>query len=245
MANTSQDILVGKALRSSLLKLSYKKGLGHIPSALSMVDYFNAVNSCIDYEQDALVIGKPYGAQAYSVVWGKGAEVKTYGVTSVHPNVTWADSTLGNCLGVAAGLLIGNNYNRIFVNIGDGCIQSGPILSSIAYIGSGKLKDAHKIILCIDANGKQCIQDTYWTSFRLADILNAFGWSTTVFDGHEDYLHYRVKQYLAGFARKAPTAFIFHTKKGNGVPFMEEDPSAWHYRVMTAEDYKRAKAELR
>ena len=40
-----------------------------------------------------------------------------------------------------------------------------------------------------------------------------------------------------------PTAIIAHTVKGSGISFME-DNNNWHYRIPSADDLKKARAEL-
>lgn len=227
------------ALRATLLRMSYGYKLGHIPSALSMLDYWDEVNDLIDYSVDKLVIGKPYGAQAYAAVWGK--PIGTYGLTDAHPNVVWADATLGNALGIAAGLAYGD-ARRIFVNSGDGCLSSGPTLEALAYLGSGRHPFAHKVLLCVDCNGVQLQSHTFYSAHQWGHILNAMGWDSYVFDGHALSLGttLRVRYNYQGPDLVRPTAWLFSTTKGKGVSFMEADPVGWHYRIMESNDYCRA-----
>jgi transketolase len=43
--------------------------------------------------------------------------------------------------------------------------------------------------------------------------------------------------------RTKPLAIIAHTIKGRGVSFMEDDNN-WHYRIPTADEVRKARAEL-
>jgi transketolase len=40
-----------------------------------------------------------------------------------------------------------------------------------------------------------------------------------------------------------PRAVVAHTVKGKGVSFMEDDNN-WHYRIPTADEVRKARAEL-
>jgi len=53
----------------------------HIPSALSMLDYFYFLNKKINYINDALVIGKPYGQLAYHTIWNSDNNLPVTGKT--------------------------------------------------------------------------------------------------------------------------------------------------------------------
>ena len=94
-----------------LLEYSYINKLSHIPSALSMLDYidvlFTEKHITLD---DGIVIGKPFGAQAYYLVWeelGLIDNIEQLSVGVKHDEilfVNYGEETMGNALGVAAGL---------------------------------------------------------------------------------------------------------------------------------------------
>jgi hypothetical protein len=120
----------------------------HIPSSLSIIDIFYCLNNYINYSSDCLIIGKPYGLLAYNVVWNTNNTI----ITGYTKNVIWADSTLGNCLGVANGISYSDKYKNIFVILGDGVLQEGTILESLLAIGLNTKNKLSRIIIIIDYN---------------------------------------------------------------------------------------------
>ena len=88
---------------------SYKHQLTHVPSALSMLTYIDAIFSekfIVPY-RDRIVLGKPFGSQAYYLVWNKLGyldEIENLSVGVKHseiPFVDYGEETMGNALGVA------------------------------------------------------------------------------------------------------------------------------------------------
>ena len=76
----------------------------------------------------------------------------------------------------------------------------------------------------------------------LAERWRAFGWDVHEVDGHNmrvlvDCFH------AAPFTSGKPSCVLALTTKGKGVSFMENRPQ-WHNRVPTADELKRAIAEL-
>lgn len=224
-----------KKNRLKLIDRAYYDNCMHIPSALSMLDYFYFLDRKIDYNKDALVIGKPYGQLAYHTVWNSDNNLLVIGKTQ---KVTWADTTIGNCLGVAAGLAMSGNYNNIFINIGDGSLQEGTILEASQFIGSCKIF-LSKIILCIDCNNMQCVGNTYQTTDDVQNLFSTFKWNVVVVDGHND----RECEQLSVESDR-PLCIVFDTVKGYGIKCMEENPVEWHYKRMTTSDYEQIKKEL-
>ena len=224
-----------KANRLKLVDRAYYDNCMHIPSALSMIDYFYFLDKKIDYNKDALVIGKPYGQLAYHVVWNSDNNLPITGKTQ---KVTWADTTLGNCLGVACGLAVSGNYNKVFINIGDGPLQEGTILEAVKFIGSYKMFKS-KVILCIDCNKMQCCGKTYQTINDIKNMFSVFKWNVIIVNGHNDSECERVN-----IESDKPLCIVFDTIKGYGIKCIEENPVEWHYKRMITSDYERIKMEL-
>ena len=63
------DTETSKQLKKEIIELSYKYRLGHIASALSMVDFLETFfkEKYKPDKGDMLLLGKPYGSQAYYV----------------------------------------------------------------------------------------------------------------------------------------------------------------------------------
>ena len=75
----------------------------------------------------------------------------------------------------------------------------------------------------------------------LVEKWKAFGWATAEIDGHSFQEMTNAFQALSSDTR--PKAIVCNTIKGKGVPFMEDDNN-WHYRIPSADEVRKAAAEL-
>lgn len=226
---------IQKKNRYTLLKRAYLSKSAHIPSALSMLDYFYWINKKINYGQDALVIGKPYGQLAYHTVWNSDNNELITGNTQ---NIIWADTTLGNCLGVSCGLALSNKYNTIFVNTSDASLQEGTMLEAAQFIGYYQ-KFKAKIVLCIDCNKQQRTGILFQNITDILALFNSFHWNTKIVDGHND-----AELSKLDIMSNKPLCIIFNTIKGYGIEFMQNNPVEWHYKKLTCNDYYTALNDL-
>ena len=224
-------------LRRKLLKKSFEENLCHIPSALSMIDYWNQLDKIFSWEEDDfLVIGKPYGSLAYHLVWNDGCIGP---ITGYDKNVKWCDSTLANCLGVATGLAIAGKSKNVVVNLGDGALQEGTILEAASFCGRCKEMLNSKIILAIDCNGWQCTSETKTSPEKIKDIFAGFRWKCTILDGHSATDLAQLKDIVKTGDEKT-ICLIFKTVKGKGIRFIETNPLEWHYRNLDETSLKKA-----
>ncbi len=218
-------------MKKKILEYSYKHGLSHIPSALSMVDYLQELwyNRLVTPD-DHIVIGKPFGAQAYYLIWkelGYLDNIEELSVGVKHDEIDFVDyseETIGNALGVATGIAMASD-KLVWVNITDATLQMGNTLEAIQFIGQYQLKN---IMLTIDYNNSQVVGNT-------SDII-------TVDPIIEMFKHYnwRVEHDLTDFRMTdRPSVYIMHTKKGDGVPIMEDNNKEWHYKVLNEKDFKQ------
>ena len=129
---------------------------------------------------------------------------------------------------------------RTYVIVGDGEMQEGSNWEAIMYAAHRGLDN---LTLLVDRNRLQQGAGTEETNALdpLDAKLRAFGWDTTVLDGHDvgtlwDVLRQPV---IPG----TPRAIVAETVKGKGVSFME-GLAAWHHRVPTDEQVDQAIAEL-
>lgn len=220
-----------------LLQYSIDKELRHIPSALSQYSYLKHILPHLDYTNIDLVIGKPFGSQAYYTIWEEIGllEDKEYNYGIKHeelPFVNFSEETLGNALGVAAGINLANNRKTI-VNLSDGAIQMGPTLEAIQFIGANQLD----ITCFVDCNGYQLTGSTKSIANQdcrsIQKIFDAYGWRTIMIDSDDfNFETYR----LLSEALIKPAVFLFRTRKGHGVPEMEDDPVTWHYKPLRSLD---------
>jgi len=146
-----------------MIRYSYDNGLSHIPSALSMYGYLKKLfyNRLVTPE-DHIVIGKPFGAQAYYLVWRNmgyldNIELLSSGVKHDEIDfVDYSEETMGNALGVGAGIGMASD-KMVWINISDASLQMGNTLEAIQYIGHNQLNN---IALTIDYNGSQVTGNT-------------------------------------------------------------------------------------
>jgi len=232
------EIETKKLLRTRLLKYSIDNNLSHIPSALSMYNYLYELFE--NHESDEIinpytwniVIGKPFGAQSYYVIWHYFYMLdKTnlgYGVKHSEIDfVDYGEETLGNALGIASGICY--NGKRTWCNISDGALQMGPTLEAIQFIGHNK----QDIVLTVDYNRTQLTGNT--TSIMGMTINGVYemfynaGWKVYIIESN-NFLKGPAKALIEQL--KGPIVFLIETTKGDGVVEMENDPVTWHYKQL-------------
>jgi transketolase N-terminal domain/subunit len=219
----------------NMLQYSIDNNLRHIPSALSQYSYLKYLLPKLDYDNTNIVIGKPFGSQAYYCIWEEMGLIKnqklSYGVKHDEIDfVNFSEETLGNALGVGSG--IAYNGKKTYVNISDGALQMGPTLEAIQFIGKHK----QNIFCTVDFNSMQLTGDTQQiigiNIFNVESMFRIYGWTTIMVDTKRTS-----KIIIESFIERAlkydkPIAIIFKTIKGQGVKEMEEDPVAWHYKEL-------------
>jgi len=224
-----------------LLQYSIDNNLKHIPSALSQFKYLKYLLPKLDYDNTNIVIGKPFGSQAYYMIWkelGLIANQKlSYGVKHDEIEfVNYGEETLGNALGIGSGISLGSPDKLTYVNLSDGALQMGPTLEAIQFIGKHQLN----MIITVDFNGMQLTDSIQNISginslniesiFKLYNI-ETYLIDTTVLNIHE--INLIINSVLLNQKEtKKPTTLIFKTIKGHGVKEMEEDPIFWHYKEL-------------
>lgn len=203
-----------------------------------MLDYVYVLFSeeIVKPYKDHIVIGKPFGAQAYYLTWKKLGYLNNINDLSVgvkHDEIIFVDygeETMGNALGVASGIAL-TTTDRVWVNISDATLQMGNTLEAIQFIGHNNLRN---ILLTIDYNGTQVTGKT-------CDILDVeplktmfakYGWSVKVVNGHN---HEELSNSFNTISENKPNVFFCETVKGHGVKQMENS-SEWHYKKITTQD---------
>lgn len=214
-----------------LLQYSIKNNLAHIPSALSMLSYLNFIfkNKIVTPDMN-IIIGKPFGSQAYYLLWNKywNLPLKKYSYIINHDEIDFIDFSedmIGNSLGVAAGIYISNN-KYTWVNISDATLQVGTTLEAIQLIGNLQ----QNILLTVDFNNEQLVSN--FSKNSRMDIIdyesyfNSNGWnSLIVFNKEYESIYDFIK-------KEGPKVILFSTIKGDGVLEMKNDPIKWHYRKL-------------
>jgi len=214
-----------------LLKYSYDNDLAHIPSALSMLSYLEELfKSGLVTPEDYIILGKPFGAQAYYLLWEKYwglKDIQSLSPIVKHSEVAFVDfsvETMGNDLGVAAGIAMASD-KLVWVNTTDAALQMGNTLEAIQFIGHNKLNN---IQVTIDYNNSQVTGKTsdILSVEPVIEFFRGCGWQV-----EKDLKHFGIGTF--------PKVFIMNTKKGDGVNFMEKNPKTWHYRKLDEEDIKQ------
>jgi transketolase N-terminal domain/subunit len=219
-------------MKRQLLEYSYQNGLSHIASAMSMLDYVDVLfTEKVVTPDDVIVIGKPFGAQAYYIIWrrlGFLDNIENLSVGVKHDEIAFVDyseETMGNALGVAIGIAMTTD-KRVWVNISDAALQMGNTLEAIQFIGHNNIKN---IFLTVDYNDAQ-------VTGSISDVLKIkptiqffkeYSWFVQEVDGHDK------TKILAAYNNAVdtvPNVYIFHTQKGHGVKSIEQDIKKWHYR---------------
>ena len=221
---------------NKLLEHSYNKQLTHVPSALSMLTYVRTLfkNEFIKPYRDRIVLGKPFGSQAYYLIWkelGYLDDIEGLSMGVKHNEIEFVDyseETMGNALGVAAGIAMANPDQRVWVNLTDATLQMGSTLEAIQFIGHHRLNN---IILSVDYNNCQVTGSTS-DIIPVKPVINFFRecrWDVIECDGHNET---EIRESFYERFDAFPCAFIYKTIKGFGVGYMENDPVKWHYRPM-------------
>ena len=225
-----------------LVKYSHDNQLTHIPSALSMLTYIDVLfrYEFIKPYRDKIVLGKPFGSQAYYLLWKELGYLNAIDNLSAgvkHDEIDFVDygeETMGNALGVAAGIAIATPQ-KVWVNLTDATLQMGSTLEAIQFIGHRRLNN---IVVTVDYNDMQVTGKT--SDIVPVDPVIRFlsdnGWKVEVIDGHnvkqlrEDFKSMDTKWIHACDHR--PIVYICKTIKGYGVDYMQKDPVKWHYKTV-------------
>jgi transketolase len=253
------------ALRRKIVEMISQSGEGHIPSSFSIVDiicflytsvlYFKASNPQWS-ERDFFILSKGHGCAALYVVLEKYGFLqeqdlffysKKGGRLGGHPDVTRvpgveaSTGSLGHGFPMAAGLALGlkiqKQPNRIFVLLGDGECNEGTIWETALVATRQKLGN---LVAIVDLNGSA---EQILPVSPLKEKWEAFGWQVIEMDGHCEESMQKAFAKLSYSLEGIPKVIIAHTIKGKGVSFVEGH-GKWHHRIPDAEEYQKIMAEL-
>ncbi len=250
---------MNKDLRRKIVDLVYQGRDGHIPSAFSIVDILQTLytsylrfdaNDPESEERDYFILSKGHGCVALYIVLAEhgfieSSDLESFcrpgGILGEHPDalvipgVEASTGSLGHGLplavGIALALKIRGMNNRVWVLVGDGECHEGTIWEAANVAANLELGN---LCVVVDWNGSAA---QLMPKDDLPAKWRAFGWSSTVIDGHSrDDLCSAfdgVEFALPG----TPTAIIARTVKGKGVP-MIEGHGPWHHRIPSPAEYK-------
>lgn len=210
--------------------------MGHIPSALSILDIVWILYDKVMTKDDQFILSKGHGVMAlYAVLEEKGLldwSNKLMGHPKRGGAILASTGSLGHGFPMAVGLALAKKIKgekgRVFCFVGDGECNEGTTWESALISAHHNLNN---LTLIIDQNksSERALQ-----MGSLAEKFSAFGWSTYFVNGHDqDILEVVLKE-----KPQVPLCIVAHTIKGNGVSFMSSPE--WHNRKMTKEEYETA-----
>jgi transketolase len=252
------------AIRRIVLEQSFRAGVGHIGSALSIADIVAVLLGSFpsiatdDHDRDRLVLSKGHAALAlYAGLANRGvvtdAQLATFcgdgTELGVHPEpkmagVDFGTGSLGHGLSLAAGAALAARWQgsrrRSFAVLSDAEVNEGSTWEAAMFAGHHRLGNLAAIV---DLNGQQALGYTadVLDLPGLNDAWGALGWRVVEVDGH-DTAALSVAFSAVGSV-DAPSLFVARTTFGKGVSFMESKIE-WHYLPLTENLYAEALAEL-
>lgn len=252
-------------IRRQVIEQSWRAGLGHIGSCLSIVDILAALYGTTlridhpgDPHRDRFILSKGHAALAlYAALYATGRlseeELTSYcadgSALAGHPEhvvdyVELSTGSLGHGLGVAAGLALaarlqGHDW-RTFALLSDAECNAGSVWEAAMFAAHHRLGG---LVAIVDANGQQALGPTA-EILQLEPLIErwrAVGWEAIEVDGHDPD---RLSATLVGLDRsRGPHVVIARTVFGRGISFMEGE-LAWHYSPLDGEQYRCALDEL-
>jgi transketolase len=256
---------MAQTLRRWIIEQSLASNVGHIGSALGIVDIMAALWCGVmrdpgtsDPARDRFILGKGHAALAlYGALRFKGLlpeeTFRTYcgdgsavGVHPEHtlPGVDVSTGSLGQGLSVACGLALAfrrrRAASRVFALLSDAECNEGQVWEAAMFAAQHRLGN---LAVVVDLNGLQALgytRDIIDLDGQLA-AWTAFGWDVVAADGHDAEALVPVLGSTGTGDR--PRVIVARTVLGKGVPFME-DRLEWHYRNLTPELAREALAHL-
>lgn len=253
-------------IRKIILEQSKRANVGHIGSALSVVEILTALYSGViqaadpaSPERDRLVLSKGHAALAlYAILYLKGwisfDELDSYcsdgTLFGVHPEhqvtgIDFSTGSLGQGLTMATGAALAakiqGSSRRVYALISDAECNEGSVWESAMFAAHHQLANLTAIL---DLNGQQAFGYTneVINLSNMAERWQAFGWHVQECDGHNlDALTDALQ--TAQQTPAQPHLIIAKTTFGCGVSFMQSQIK-WHYLPMSQEQYTQAMQEI-
>ena len=269
MSETGHDLgAISSNVRRRVLELARCTPV-HLGASLSVADilvalYFGplrvrgAWSGAVD--RDRIILSKGHASAALyftlaaagildvdASVIGREGDTRAGHPTDVIPGVEISTGSLGHGLPVGAGMALASQLRgtdcRVCVVLGDGEMNEGSVWEAIMFASHRRLGNLFAIV---DHNRLQ-------QSGTTREVLNldplvtkweAFGWRTTVIDGHSHaQLTAAIEWACAEDQGNSPAAVIAETVKGRGVSFMEHQ-LAWHHAMLDDTQFAAAMASL-
>jgi len=256
-------------IRKTILDMAYAGSTVHIGCAFSIVELLSVLyrnhlrypgNNPRSSDRDYLVLSKGHGVMAqYACMrelgWLKDSDIQSYFSDGTHlkglsdsrvPGLEVTSGSLGHGFSVGVGIAFGHKLRgtdqKIFVLVGDGELNEGPIWEGALFSSHHGLTN---FMVIVDINEFQAMGTTEEV-LSLGDInakFRSFGFVTKDVDGHDEAAVDQAINELWESKEKSPRALLARTVKGKGVPFMENN-NEWHYTRLNQQTYERAISSL-
>jgi transketolase len=260
--NPDETAEVARRARQAILRQAKRANVGHIGSALSVVDIVASIFAVLrdlpvdDPDRDRVVLSKGHAALAlFALLHERGvidsAELDSYcadgGLLQVHPEhhvpgIDFATGSLGQGLPMAVGSALAgrmqSSERRVYAIVSDAECNEGSIWEAAMCAGHHRLDN---LAVIIDLNGQQALGYLDEVS-RVDDMARrwaAFGWDAHDVPGHDIPALLDV----LGRRRDRPLAIVAHTTFGYGVDFMQ-NKIEWHYLPMDDAQYASAMRQV-
>ena len=228
-----------KELRKKIVNESYTYNLTHISSALSVVDIFYTFFSTQNFKEFNLIDCKYFGVQALRVVCEKlNIPFKRDHVFVFKEDfkfLTYTIETLGDGLGIAAGICLGNQ-KPTYVFISDSQLQSGYFYEALNFIITHNLN----VKILVDLNGVQVLGKIKENN-SIDIILNQHIIQSFYCNGHN---YEEIESVLEKLKIKKPQIVFFKTTKGKGIQSLENDPMRHYFHIDNLETLRKIEDEI-
>lgn len=255
------------SVRQSVLTMLYQGKASHLGSNMSAIEMLVAMYGSVDCQKiqngsndrSRIIVSKGHCAAAtyatmahYGILpmkeleaYHKDGSVLAGHVSHEVQGVEHSTGALGHGINVAVGCALGLRSRGIqdslvLTLVGDGEIQEGSIWEALMFAVHAKLNN---FIVLVDNNRISSITKT-------ADVINmhpltarfeGFGLNVHEVDGHNvNEINSAIEDIKT---KDKPGVIVCNTIKGKDVPFAEWEP-IWHYRTLSEDQYKEAKAHL-
>lgn len=255
-------------IRRTVIEQSFRAGVGHIGSSLSIADIVAALYGGVlrggsdqDPDRDRFILSKGHAVLALYAALHEAGRLSTHDLNtfctdgtavSGHPDhelgpIELSTGSLGHGLSVGAGVALGarlsGSPSRVFVLVSDAECNEGAIWEAAMFAAHHGLGN---LVAIIDANDQQALgrASEVVDMEPLPDRWRAFGWDAHEVDGNDpDALAERIESLDAATTEGEPHVIVARTTFGKGISYMESQVH-WHYWPMSEELYAQAIGEL-
>lgn len=247
-------------IRIATLKMLHHRGFGHLGGALSIVETLAVLygkhmhvnpDDPHDKQRDYFVLSKGHGGPSYyatlalkgfferellNTLNDDGTRLPSHPDRLTIPGVDVTTGSLGQgislAVGIAKGLALSKQNNKVYVVVGDGECNEGQVWEAISFVAHHQLDN---LIIFIDENLKQLdgLTKDILNPFDLAKKVEAFGLHVQRVDGSDVNA---IDQALdsAHRIKNQTSCIVLETTKGQGVTYFEELDDNHHVRFDAA-----------